>query len=98
MKSKLLISLFALLMGIAASNLRVVILTPTPQMHCESCETKIKSNMRFEKGVKKIETNIERQEVTITYDPKKNDVKSLQAAMKKIGYETKVVSDKQLEK
>ncbi len=98
MKSKLLITLFALLMGIAASNLRVVILTPTPQMHCESCETKIKSNMRFEKGVKKIETNIERQEVTITYDPKKNDVKGLQAAMKKIGYETKVVSDKQLEK
>ena len=74
------------------------LLTPTPQMHCESCETKIKSNMRFEKGVKKIETNIERQEVTITYDPKKNDVKGLQAAMKKIGYETKVVSDKQLEK
>lgn len=98
MKSKLLITLFALLMGIAASNLRVVILTPTPQMHCESCETKIKSNMRFEKGVKKIETNIERQEVTITYNPKKNDVKGLQAAMKKIGYETKVVSDKQLEK
>ena len=98
MKSKLLITLFALLMGIAASNLRVVILTPTPQMHCESCETKIKSNMRFEKGVKKIETNIERQEVTITYDPKKNDVKGLQSAMKKIGYETKVVSDKQLEK
>ena len=98
MKSKLLITLFALLMGIAASNLRVVILTPSPQMHCESCETKIKSNMRFEKGVKKIETNIERQEVTITYDPKKNDVKGLQAAMKKIGYETKVVSDKQLEK
>lgn len=98
MKSKLLITLFALLMGIAASNLRVVILTPTPQMHCESCETKIKSNMRFEKGVKKIETNIERQEVTITYDPKKNNVKGLQAAMKKIGYETKVVSDKQLEK
>ena len=98
MKSKLLITLFALLMGIAASNLRVVILTPTPQMHCESCETKIKSNMRFEKGVKKIVTNIERQEVTITYDPKKNNVKGLQAAMKKIGYETKVVSDKQLEK
>ena len=98
MKTKLLVTFFALIMGIAASNLRVVILTPTPQMHCESCETKIKSNMRFEKGVKKIETNIERQEVTITYDPKKNDVKGLQSAMKKIGYETKVVSDKQLEK
>lgn len=54
--------------------------------------------MRFEKGVKKIETSLERQEVTITYDPKKNNVEGLQKAMKKIGYDTKVVSDKELKK
>ena len=82
----------------SGSNLRVLIVTPTPEMHCESCENKIKSNMRFEKGVKKIETSLERQEVTITYDPKKNNVEGLQKAMKKIGYDTKVVSDKELKK
>ena len=91
MKQTLLITLLAVLLG--GGSLRVVVLTPTPQMHCQNCENKIKKNMRFEDGVKKVETNIERQEVTITYDPKKADVKSLQAGMKKIGYDTKVVSD-----
>lgn len=98
MKTKLLITFLALIMGIGASNLRVLVVTPTPEMHCESCETKIKSNMRFEKGVKKVETNLKTQEVTITYDPKKNNVEGLQQAMKKIGYDTKVVSDKELKK
>ena len=96
MKSKLLITLFALLLGVGGANLRVLIVTPTPEMHCESCENKIKSNMRFEKGVKKVETNLERQEVSITYDPRKNNVEGLRSAMKKIGYDTKVVSDKEV--
>ena len=96
MKSKLLITLFALLLGAGASNLRVLIVTPTPEMHCESCENKIKGNMRFEKGVKKVETSLERQEVAITYDAKKTSVENLRAAMKKIGYDTKVVSDREM--
>lgn len=96
MKSKLFITLFALLLGVGGANLRVLVVTPTPEMHCESCENKIKSNMRFEKGVKKVETNLERQEVSITYDPRKNNVEGLRSAMKKIGYDTKVVSDKEV--
>ncbi len=96
MKTKLLITLFALLLGAGASNLRVLIVTPTPEMHCESCENKIKGNMRFEKGVKKVETSLERQEVAITYDAKKTSVENLRAAMKKIGYDTKVVSDREM--
>lgn len=91
MKHTLLITMLALLLG---GSLRVLVLTPTPQMHCQNCENKIKKNMRFEDGVKKVETSIERQEVTITYDPKKTDVKGLQEGMKKIGYTTKVVSDR----
>lgn len=86
----------ALMTAIGASSLRILVVTPTPAMHCENCENKIKSNMRFEKGVKKVETSLERQEVSITYDAKKNNVEGLQAAMKKIGYDTKVVSDTEL--
>ena len=96
MKQFLLILMSALMLMGAAKDLRVLVLTPTPQMHCENCENKIKSNMRFEKGVKKVETDLEKQHVTITYDPKKNNVEGLQAGMKKIGYETKVVSDSKL--
>ena len=98
MKQTLIITIMALLMGFGGKELRIVVLTPTPQMHCTSCETKIKNNMRFEKGVKKVETNIEKQQVTITYDPSKNTVEGLQAGMKKIGYDTKVVSDKEVKK
>lgn len=93
MKQTLLITLMALLLGLGSKELRVLVLTPTPQMHCENCENKIKKNMRFEKGVKKIDTDLEKQHVTITYDPTKTTVEGLQAGMKKIGYETKVVSD-----
>ena len=98
MKQTLIITMMALLMGFGGKDLRVLVLTPTPQMHCTSCETKIKNNMRFEKGVKKVETDIAKQQVTITYDPKKNTVEGLQAGMKKIGYDTKVVSDKEVKK
>ena len=98
MKQTIFITLMVLLLGMGGKDLRVLVLTPTPQMHCTSCENKIKSNMRFEKGVKKVETNLGKQEVTITYDAKKNTVKGLQTGMKKIGYDTKVVSDKPVEK
>ncbi len=93
MKQTLLILLSSLLLMAGAKDLRVLVMTPTPKMHCESCENKIKRNLRFEKGVKKIETSVENQTVTVTYDATKTDVKSLQSAMKQIGYDTKVISD-----
>ena len=54
-----------------AKDIKTVVVTTTPQMHCENCEAKIKGNLRFEKGVKDIETNIEAQTVTIKYDAEK---------------------------
>ena len=88
----------SLLLMAGGKEMRVAVLTPTPQMHCASCENKIKSNLRFEKGVVKIETSIEAQTVTVTYDGRKTNVKNLQSGMKKIGYDTRVVSDKPVEK
>ena len=98
MKQTLLILLSSLLLMAAGKDLRVLVMTPTPQMHCEKCENKIKKNLRFESGVKKIETNLKEQTVTVTYDATKTDVKKIQAAMKEIGYDTKVVSDTPKEK
>ena len=98
MKQTLLILLSSLLLMASGKDLRVLVMTPTPQMHCEKCENKIKKNLRFESGVKKIETSIKEQTVTVTYDATKTDVKKIQAAMKEIGYDTKVVSDTPKEK
>ena len=83
----------ALLIALGGKELRVLTVTTTPEMHCQNCEKKIKENIRFEAGVKKIETNLEKQLVAITYDPAKTDAKKLSTAFSKIGYTIKVVSD-----
>lgn len=92
----------ALLMAGATSYAKdihtLVLNTTNPQMHCANCENKIKKNIRFEKGVKNIATNLEKQTVTITYDAEKGSKDQLVAAMKKIGFEVKVLSDKQQQK
>lgn len=64
-------------------------ITTLPQMHCQKCENKIKSNIRFVKGTKKIETSVDDQRVTIIYDGKKAKYEDYVAAFRKIGYEIK---------
>lgn len=60
--------------------------TTEPQMHCANCENRIKQNIRFVKGVKKIITSIPDQRVTIVYDSSKSTFDDFVAAFKKIGY------------
>lgn len=94
MKQTILFILTTLLLGIGGkSEMRVCTLTPTPQMHCQSCVDKITGGMKHEKGVARIECSLEKQTVSIWYSDGKNSPAKLQAAMKKIGYETVVVSD-----
>ena len=70
----------------AAKDFKTVVFTTTPQMHCQSCKAKIKGNIRFEKGVKEIKTDVEAQKVYITFDPKKTTEEKLQKAFEKFGY------------
>lgn len=63
------------------------------QMHCENCEKKVKNNMRFEKGVKELSTELKNKTVSITYDAEKTDVKKLQAGFKKFNYEAEFVKE-----
>ena len=66
----------------------------TPQMHCANCEKKIKGNIRFVKGVKKIETSVPKQTVTIVYDPRKSSMQDFVAAFQKIGFTISQVDNK----
>ena len=63
-----------------------VVFTTEPPMHCEGCENRIKNNLRFEKGIKKIATDVEKQTVTITYDADKTTVENLIKGFEKIEY------------
>ena len=85
-KSILFIAMIMVAMMSFAKDIKKVIVTTTPQMHCENCENKIKKNIRFEKGVKLIETSIENQTVTITYDADKISVEKLLKGFEKFGY------------
>ncbi len=76
-----------------AKNIQTVVFTTNPVMHCENCENKIKGNLRFEKGVKTIATDVTAQRVTVTYDADKTSPAKLQQAFEKFGYKATIVTD-----
>lgn len=67
------------------------VLTPAP--HCQNCVNKIKGNLRFEKGVKNIEVDLEKKSVRISFSPKATSEEKLKEALKKIGYTTTTDSE-----
>lgn len=73
-------------LSVNAKDIKELIVTTTPPMSCQNCENKIKGNLRFEKGVKNIETNLADQRVTVTYDADKTNPEKIEQAFKKIGY------------
>ncbi len=89
MKTKLSLSLLALGISLAsyAGDVKTVVFKTKPEMHCANCENKIKSNLRFEKGVKEIKTDLKTKEVTVKYDSDKTNVEKLIAGFGKINYE-----------
>ncbi len=74
------------IVAVLAKDLKTVTLH-APQMVCQNCEKKVKDNIRFEKGVKEIVTNVENHTVTITYDADKTTVDNLIKGFKKINYD-----------
>ncbi|MDE6809169.1 MAG: heavy-metal-associated domain-containing protein [Muribaculaceae bacterium] len=74
------------LSAIAADNDTIVNFSVNPPMHCVNCENKIKTNLRFEKGIKRIDTSIKSATVTVKFDKTKTSVDKLIPAFKKIGY------------
>lgn len=94
MKKYLLLLIAALTLSMAsAKDIKTVVLTTVPQMHCENCEKRIKENIRFEKGIKKIVTDVEHQTVTITYDADKTTVENIIKGFEKINYNAREVKD-----
>ena len=77
-----------------ASKLDTLVVTPTPQMHCQKCENKIKTNIRFVKGIKSITTSVPNQTVTLVYDGTKSTYDDFVAAFRKIGYDIKKSEEK----
>ena len=69
-----------------AKDLKTLRVTTQPQMSCSNCENKIKKNIRFEKGIHQISTDLKGQVVTIEYDADKTDEDKIIKAFEKIKY------------
>ena len=98
MRTKTLFIALALTLACQAKDIKTVVLTTNPQMHCANCEKKIKENIRFEKGIKSIKTNLDDKTVTIEYDADKTTVPAIIEGFKKIKYEAKEVKSNKLNK
>lgn len=88
---KKLLSTLVLLITVAAvafakGPTAAVVFSVEPKMTSQNCENKIKTNIRFEKGVTEIVTDIPSQTVKVTYDPAKTSPEKLIEAFKAIGY------------
>lgn len=96
MKKILVIMAVALVsLSVSAKGKKMISFTVEPRMVCTNCENKIKSNLRFEKGVKMVDTSLSEQEVTITYDPDKTNEEKLVEAFGKIGYQATVMENEE---
>ena len=56
-----------------------------------TCQKKITANLRFEKGIVKIETSLKENTITITYDNEKTNTEQIIKAFKKIKFNAFVV-------
>lgn len=86
---KRILCMFAAMMitvAMTAADYVTVNFSVSPRMTCQNCENKIKSNIRYEKGVKQIETSLADQLVTIKYDAAKTNPEKIAKSFKKIGY------------
>ena len=62
-------------------------------MHCQSCEQRIKKNIPYEKGVKDLKTNLDKNLVTIKYQPNITDKVKLKKSIEKLGYTCEEVKE-----
>ena len=96
MRTRVLFVVLALATVCFGKDIRTVVLTTLPEMHCANCEKKIKENIRFEKGIKSITTNLKEKTVTVEYDAEKTNVQDIIKGFKKIKYEaSEVKKDKE---
>lgn len=83
--------------GLYAAEKAKTVFTLDHQM-AKTCETKIKTNLRYEKGVKDIVVSLKDNTITITYQPEKTNNEELLKAFKKIGFNAFVVTTPDVQK
>ncbi len=89
MKKVILLSVVFFFIGITttfAENEKVSKIVLSCNMDCGSCAAKIKKELTYTKGVKMVETDFEKDIITIEYRNDKTDSEKLIAAISKAGF------------
>lgn len=60
-------------------------------LHCQACKARVERDIAFEKGVKRIDANLESKVVSVTYRTNRNDDESLRKAIEKLGYKAEII-------
>ena len=89
MRFLLLVTVLFLSFAASAADKQTEVFTLDHQMS-QMCKKKITENLRFEKGISKIDVSLKDNTITITYDPSKTDPEKLITAFKKIGFNAMV--------
>lgn len=89
MRLFIVITLLFASIGAFAADKTTEIFTLDHQMSTH-CEKKIKENLRFEKGISKIDVSLKENTITVTYDPQKTDTEKIIEGFKKIGFNASV--------
>ena len=79
--------------AMTAKDIRTLVVTTNPQMHCKNCENRVKNNLKDVKGIKSVETSVADQTVTIQYDAKKTSEEALMAAFDTFGYKVRKLAE-----
>lgn len=77
---------------VVAKDIRTAVFK-VAQMKCDNCVRKINNNIRFEKGLKNLHTDLKTKTVTITYDAEKTSVDKLKEGFKKFNYEAEFIKE-----
>ena len=76
-----------------AKDIRTLVLTTNPQMHCPRCEQRVVSNLKDVKGIKSVETSVADQTVTIQYDAKKTSQEKIIGAFEGSGFTVRPLAE-----
>lgn len=72
---------------VTAQNKKEETITIKTDMQCSMCENLIKEALIYTKGVKQVETNLEKDIIVVVYKPKKTNPDAIRNAIAKVGYD-----------
>ena len=92
MKSLILFMMFLVPVMVFAGDKEV---TFKSSINCDMCKAKIEKDLPLTKGVKKVIVDVDKKEITVTYNAEKTTEAKLKTAISKIGYDADdIIADK----